>query len=465
VGENGSLGEVGGTITNCHSSGIVLGDGSVGGLVGGGGIITDCYSTATVSADYSAVGGLAGGAATVTNCYATGDVSGGWGIGGLIGGGNNITNCYATGNVSATVKQAGGLAGQINRGGTVTNCYATGSVSVVWEIVGGLTGENQGGTIINCYATGNVQGDTQVGGLVGYSQYEGTVTNCYSTGSVTGTTEVGGLMGRNESGEISASFWDIQTSGRTNMCGSQDAGGSGCDNGNGKTTAEMRTESTFTSAGWDFFGETDNGTEDIWTILEGIKYPEFTWQNPLELNLAIDNVWMYQNVLSGTNSRLTADVLITDDPWDNTGYSYHWQIVLPSDVSIEPVTISGGGNGDPSWTFAAPGCNEPGGISDSGQTFTIRVTITGANFGNTGIAQAQFGIALLGDVNNDTVVDVADRGITNAFWRYGSAGSFTLADCDVNCDDLIDVADRGITNAIWRGLLGQNIVSSPCPLR
>ena len=77
----------------------------------------------------------------------------------------------------------------------------------------------------------------------------------------------------------------------------------------------------------------------------------------------------------------------------------------------------------------------------------------------------EFGIALLGDVNNDSVIDVADRGITNAFWRRGSAGSFTLADCDVNCDGVINVADRGITNAIWRGLLGQNIVSSPCPLR
>jgi hypothetical protein len=64
--------------------------------------------------------------------------------------------------------------------------------------------------------------------------------------------------------------------------------------------------------------------------------------------------------------------------------------------------------------------------------FTVRVTVTGDNYGNTGVAEAEFGIALLGDTNNDGVVNVADR---------------------------------SIANAIWRGILGQNSVSSPCPLR
>jgi len=40
-----------------------------------------------------------------------------------------------------------------------------------------------------------------------------------------------------------------------------------CNNANGKTTAEMQMESTFTDAGWDFIGESVNGTEDIWWIL------------------------------------------------------------------------------------------------------------------------------------------------------------------------------------------------------
>ena len=56
------------------------------------------------------------------------------------------------------------------------------------------------------------------------------------------------------------------------MCGWQNQG-TGCDNANGKTTAEMQTESTFLDAGWDFVDETENGTEYIWWILEYRDYP------------------------------------------------------------------------------------------------------------------------------------------------------------------------------------------------
>jgi hypothetical protein len=46
----------------------------------------------------------------------------------------------------------------------------------------------------------------------------------------------------------------------------------------GKTTAEMKTASTFLDAGWDFFGETANGTQDIWWIDEGKDYPRLWWE-------------------------------------------------------------------------------------------------------------------------------------------------------------------------------------------
>jgi hypothetical protein len=52
----------------------------------------------------------------------------------------------------------------------------------------------------------------------------------------------------------------------------------GGDNLNGKTTAEMQTASTFLEAGWDFVGETENGTDDIWWILEGKDYPRLWWE-------------------------------------------------------------------------------------------------------------------------------------------------------------------------------------------
>jgi hypothetical protein len=183
------------------------------------------------------------------------------------------------------------------------------------------------------------------------------------------------------------------------------------------------------------------------------------------IELTLDNLWMYQNVGSSTNSNLTANVSIADDPIGNSSYTYTWEFILPPDVTVEPSTITGGGPADTSWNFAAPDTNQLQGFSDSGLPLRAKVTVTGDDYGNSGQAEAQFGIALLGDVNNDAGVNVADRSITNAFWRTGSAGGFTLKDCDVNSDGTINVADRTITNAIWRGQLGQTSVTTPCPLR
>ncbi|HIJ71818.1 MAG TPA: hypothetical protein HPP87_10715 [Planctomycetes bacterium] len=186
---------------------------------------------------------------------------------------------------------------------------------------------------------------------------------------------------------------------------------------------------------------------------------------PLSIELALDNSWMYQNLPDSTSSSLIANVTIIDDQYSNNSYTYEWEIILPNDVSIAPVMTDGGTVGDDFCSLAALDCDQPGGLSDSGQTFTVKVTVTGAEYGNSATAEAQFGIALLADVNNDTAVNAADRGIINAFWRYGSSGSFTLRDCDLNCDGAVSVIDRGIANAVWQGLLGQNQVTSPCPLR
>ncbi|RKY07449.1 MAG: hypothetical protein DRP65_10460 [Planctomycetota bacterium] len=186
----------------------------------------------------------------------------------------------------------------------------------------------------------------------------------------------------------------------------------------------------------------------------------------ISAHVTLDNLWMYQNVPTSTNSKLTASVSITDDALRNSSYSYEWEFILPDDVSTPPTIIDGGTSSDPCCTFAAPGCDQPDGLSDSGQALTIRVTVTGDDYDNSVQAEAQFGIALLGDVNNDGVVnDVADRAIINTFWRTGAADPYTFTDCNINCDTAVNVADRAIANAVWRGVLGQNSVSSPCPLR
>jgi len=211
------------------------------------------------------IGGLVGhnGGGTVKCCYSSGTVSGNWGVGGL--GGWNIgavTQCYSTAAVSGD-STVGGLVGQ--NLGDVTQCYSTGAVNG-GSHVGGLVGRNFG-DVTQCYSTGAVNGGSYVGGLVGYEQ-DGIVTQCYSTGAVSGGGDyVGGLAGGGWSSDMTASFWDTQTSGQITSTG-----------GTGKTTAEMQTAGTFLEAGWDFINETENGTEDIWWILEGQDYPRLWWE-------------------------------------------------------------------------------------------------------------------------------------------------------------------------------------------
>jgi len=94
-----------------------------------------------------------------------------------------------------------------------------------------------------------------IGGLIG-RLWSGSVTNTYSTGSVGGSGgNKGGLIGYIETSNnpvITSSYWDIETSGMTTSAG-----------GEGKTTAQMKQQSTF--IGWDF--------TNIWGIIEDSTYP------------------------------------------------------------------------------------------------------------------------------------------------------------------------------------------------
>jgi hypothetical protein len=279
VGLFGYIGATGQVRNIAIADADILGTRYVGGLVGANyGTIRSCSVTGSVTGSLS-VGGLAGCTDNViTDCHSAANVAAGsymgWAlVGGLVGANDVhgiVTSCSASGNVTATASAAGGFAGG-NKGVIVRSC-ATGSVDQTnpWEMTGGaggFTGNNDPcGTVSNCYATGNVTSTRMhVGGFVGYNG--GIITSSYSTGSVTGAMFVGGLSGAN-GGTIDASFWDTQTSGMPTSNG-----------GTPKNTAEMKTLSTFTSVGWDFLGETANGTADIWRMCaSGVDYPHLTWE-------------------------------------------------------------------------------------------------------------------------------------------------------------------------------------------
>lgn len=167
-------------------------------------------------------------------------------IGRLMSGGS-ITSLGLT-NVSITGGSYGGGLVGLNSG-TISNCFSTGSVSVS-NYGGGLVGRNAS-ILKDSYSRANVTGNSMIGGLVGW--LIGSVTKSYSTGLVTFVSSGGGLVGNGTN--VSGSFWDTVTSTKATSPG-----------GTGKTTSEMKTLSTFTTAGWDFVNETTNGSEEIWAI-------------------------------------------------------------------------------------------------------------------------------------------------------------------------------------------------------
>jgi hypothetical protein len=212
------------------------------------GLISNSMASGRASGEESHIGGLVGyNSGSVAKCSAWGDVLGGRTAGGLVG----------------------------NNSGPVTCSYAIGSVSAE-SYIGGLVGSNTE-IIRDCYATGSVSGDRYIGGLVGRNTWPGKIDDCYSVGGVAGTTYVGGLVGYNDEAVIRTSFWDVRTSGRNNMCGREQYS-TGCEDTKGKTTTEMRIGNTFLNAGWDFVAENTNGTDNIWSICEGLSYPQFAWQ-------------------------------------------------------------------------------------------------------------------------------------------------------------------------------------------
>ena len=197
-----------------------------------------------------------------------------------------ITNCYTTGSVTGTYTgYIGGLVGQNQEGGIINSCYSNVSVSTGEGsgFIGGLAGVNIESDINNCYATGSVTATYNtnwLGGLIGINIVMtggefSTLSNCYATGSVANgnaSSNVGGLVGENNGvgASVNDCFLDIETGGPDNGIGT------------GKTTAQMQDMNTYLDTGWDFVGETDNGTDDYWHMpYQTIGYPMLFWQRDI----------------------------------------------------------------------------------------------------------------------------------------------------------------------------------------
>ena len=245
-----------GRIVNCHAKSNseeawLGGNTKIGGIAGANdGTIRNCTVTRTlmhdlvVYAEQQPVGGIAG-------------ASGESGTSDAI-----IEFCSTSCFVEGMDGHAGGIAGW--NFDIIRECGYQGFVSGHYDRNGGMVGWGQGGVIENCYfdSSGQLLGRWENGGIVGRLDGGGSVNRCYAAGSISGNTK-GGLGGTNN-GTISNCFWDTQKTG----CSNPIVDGSDPVNSHGKTTAQMKQQTTFTtehSTFWDF--------DTVWAIDNGNDYP------------------------------------------------------------------------------------------------------------------------------------------------------------------------------------------------
>jgi hypothetical protein len=245
--------------------------------------------------------------------------------GGLIGYNmGNVTSCYSTGSVAGN-QYTGGLMGLNSR--NVNTSYSTCNVSGTASTYGGFCGFN-GGTVLNCYSTGNINSISyDAAGFISWN-YNGTTRNCYSTGIVSVTNN--GFIGYSPIGVVSANFFDQTTSLQTSGYGAT-----------AKTTAEMKTTSTFTAAGWDY---------NIWNIDPAVNngYPYLKWQNPSGTPLPVELFSFTANVSDSRSVKLNWE---TKTEINTTKFIIERKSNLTSWVAVASVNASGETNSPKQYSF------------------------------------------------------------------------------------------------------------------
>ncbi len=399
-------------IQNVHvSGGSVSGVNIVGGLLGaatGSGVFNssssaNVYGTAIGS---SQIGGLVGNvnsgfSAVIQNSFSTGNVyaqANSSSIGGLVGlyWSEPLSNSYSTGNVVSGNNSSlvGGLIGWGLM--SATNAYSTGSVTVGTGSsgIGGLFGAQQAGLISSSYSSGAVTagtGSSDVGGLVGRSASDAAFSNNYSVSSVTApnSSVVGGFMGRNDgapisnsyssgyinapgssnvgglmgvlTGNLSNSFWDVDTSGYANPFGTNSGTATniygGCFTGTcantgsvnasylfgGTTAANFSSVATYTTtlageggSAWDITNAPSTSSTppaNVWFIFEGGTRPILMMENTPNVvnghNLQMMGAAVNGNYTQQRNINLTPYMTNTSDIWGTNSLTATGQGFVP----------------------------------------------------------------------------------------------------------------------------------------
>ncbi len=254
----------GGKIYNLKLENVdITGENNTGGLVGlaEDSFIDNCSVSGKVQGK-NQVGGIVGkSSANITNCISNTKVSGRQKVGGITGesskgnvsksNNNNIKieSSSSENIISSTYEDVGGIVGKATNT-NVSYCHATGEV-IANRYGGALIGRCFNAIVSNCYSRSKVAGEDNIGGLIGRgSMIE--ISNCYASGQLelskkSPNGKIGGLTAFLYRSTVNDSFWDLDVS----NC--HVSGG-----GIGKHTLKMKSEKTFSEAGWDF--------QNIWGI-------------------------------------------------------------------------------------------------------------------------------------------------------------------------------------------------------
>ncbi len=243
--------KLGGNFVNIQTSANISGNQMVGGISGYSSIgnMRELTTHGTIQATLHYVGGITGYLldGIITESYSTCTVSStGDYTAGLVAYADlaEITNSYTTGNVNGN-KFTAGLISYLNSG-SVSKSYSTGNVTGTHQYTAGLVAYSKG-NIDNSYTMGSITGTQFVGGLAGYTHFAN-ISNSYTTSTVSGGGYTGRLIGRLYSGNIAYCVYETNNS-ENELPGV----GFGYTLGvHGRTTDEMKIQSTYTDLGWNF---------------------------------------------------------------------------------------------------------------------------------------------------------------------------------------------------------------------
>ena len=270
---------------------------------------------------------------TISNLKITGAPDDFIGLFGMIGPDGIVKN-LGVDNINITASSSsiniGGLAAQ--NSGSISNCYTKGYIKAN-DNAGGLCGTNYSGTISNCYSTVSMvvaSSSYRFGGFCGYNRTGAIIDKCYFAGNVTfgtSSTYMNSFCGYNSQSSpatISNCFWDAD------VCDWPYDEGYATES----NTAEMKTKTTFTDAGWDF--SYSDGSLADWAIYPG-SYPKLAWENTVAYS---GETTLYKEVGS-TNIQFAIDIFCSVNQtigWTVTG---HEESFLVDSISTETGSSTG----------------------------------------------------------------------------------------------------------------------------